>query len=188
MDLRETIKNLQNKPYETRVKILWLTIGIVAVILVAIWVFSLKSTIQGLNGKNLIKADQTTKSNSAKTDTAFVSVERVEQTGNSFKIYFNVNNSTDDILNFPDLTNITLEVNGQSLNPTQIFDRQNNPFVKKILSHTQNFGTLVYPTVNATSGKLTIDQMSFEKTTDQIFQQELNLNFTELKKSSNLRN
>jgi hypothetical protein len=111
----------------------------------------------------------------------------VETAGNNFNVYFNLNNTTDDILNFSKASDITLIVNDQTFHPSQINDRQGKPFAQKILSFTQNFGILVFPALSGDSGQLTFDQMTFERSSDKPLKQTLNLDFKELEKTSNLR-
>ena len=40
--LPEQLRELQNKPYKTRLKILWLVVGITAILVIAIWIITLK--------------------------------------------------------------------------------------------------------------------------------------------------
>ena len=185
--MKDFLTRLQNQPYETRIKILWGTVLGAAIILVIIWVLSLKSTISGIDGSSLIKLNTTTTSTTEQAQVAYASVERAEST-DVLKIYFNLNNPTNDILNASKLLNITLTSNGTQIQPTAITDRQGNPFVQKVLSHTQNFGILTFPAITIHQGTLTFDQMFLEKTPNNVFQQKLELNFDELIKNSNVRN
>lgn len=183
MTLEELITSLQKKPYHTRVRILWGTIAVVALVLFTLWIISIKSSITGLDTQGLVKSVNTT----AATQVSFASVERAEA-GSSIKLYFNFDNPSDDILNIPILSNITLTVKGKSMNPTQITDRQGKPFVQKVLSHEQNFGILVFPTAGADSAELTFNQMFFERSPEQILSQKIELDLKKLQKTNNLRN
>jgi hypothetical protein len=186
--MKDFLTKLQNQPYETRIKILWGTVLAAGFILVIIWVLSLKSTISGIDGASLIQLNPTTTSNTKQTEIAYASVERVESTAQFLKIYFNLNNPTDDILNTAKLQNITLTFTGNSIQPQSMTDRQGNPFVQKVLSHTQNFGILVFSASPVHQASLTFDQMFLEKNSTDVFQQKLELNLDELIKNSNVRN
>jgi len=185
--MKNFIEKLQAKPYETRVKILWSSVLVTGVILVAIFVFNLKNTVSNIDSKDLIKLNPDTKT-SPLTSTAYVLVERVERSSSLLKVYFNYNNPNDDILNVSKLSDIILNVENDNLIAQKITDRQGNIFVQKILSHTQNFGILYFPATTAKNGTLILDQMFMEKTPSDIFQQTLELNLEELSKATNVRN
>jgi hypothetical protein len=179
------IHKLQEQPYETRVKILWVVVAIVAVILLVLIVTSIKDTISNVGG-NLVQIE------AAKfvpdSPVAYASVERVEANDKTLKVYFNLNNSGNDILNVPKLAEITFSVGNNVFRPQKITDRQGNPFVQKVLSHTQNFGILFFPAVNGTKGTLLFDQMSLEQATSNVFQQKIWLDLNQLSKNSQVRN
>ena len=184
-NLNDKIEKLQNKPYEDRVRILWTVVVIVGIILLVLWVLSLKNTFSGLDTKSLINTN--TGQNTTEASTQFASVERVEL-GENLKIYFNINNTTDDILNISKLENINLVVNGQTVKPKSMNDRQGAVFVQKVLSHTQNFGTLTFPATDSNQAELIFDQMFFENNQSSIFKQTMELDLDKLNKDSNLRN
>lgn len=186
---KKFLEELQNKPYQTRVKILWGGVSIAAIILLVIWSFSLRSTIKDLKGVDLINTSKNNSSNNqTQTQTQYATIEWAEINISNVKLFFNYNNPTNDILNVPALTDITLSLNGKLLNPTQITDRQNNPFVQKVLSHTQKFGILVFPRVDGEAGELNFNQMFFEQTPNATFNQKINLNLKDLEKSAKVRN
>lgn len=185
--MRDFIGELQKKPYKTRVKILWgFTIGF-GIILIALWSVNLKSTIKNSSGEPLI-LNEDSGPELAQDESNFVTVERVEISSSALRIYFNLNNQTDDILNVSKIGNIELTTEQGTINPTRILDRQNQTFVQKVLSHTQNFGVLVFPSVSAGTGKLTFNEMFLEKNPDQLFQQTLELDFSKLNQDSTIRN
>lgn len=184
MNTQDFITKLQKQPYHTRVKILWGTVGIVALVLFVLWVLSLKSTIKNLDAGSLIK---TAGVSIEGTRVSYAEVERVEDSPSSLKIYFNFNNPSDDILNIPTLNNITLTVKGKSVSPTQITDRQGRAFAQKILSRQQNFGILVFPKIDAGSGTLAFKQMSFERSPEQILSQTIELDLKKLQTTDKLR-
>jgi len=184
--MNDFITNLQKKPYETKVRILWgvsLTIGI---ILIVVWLGSLKNMISNTSGQAVVTTNPLPIS--TKSQILFIKVERVEKTTTALKIYFNINNPTDDILNIPSGDNVTLNSAGANTHPQTLLDRQSQPFAKKILSHTQMFGILVFPATPDTQGTLTFDQMFMEQTPDQKLSQELFLDFARLNQNPQVRN
>ncbi len=187
IDIREEVEKIQKKPYETRVRILWVIVLVCGVILIGLWVLSLKNTLKGVDKSSLIAAP-TANTQTEKND--IVSVERIETTGDELKIYFNVENNSDDIINLPKTNDIELNGDELSFHPLRMTDRQGNPFVQKVLSHTKNFGILIFgqETVSLTQADLTFNQMFFEKTDTQYFKQELNLDLTKLNENGKLRN
>jgi len=185
--MRDFIGELQKKPYATRVKILWGATAAFAIILVVIWSVSLKSTIENSSGQPLIP--QTSEdSNVSQEETSFLTVERTETTGNTLKIYFNLNNQTDDILNVSKIADIELTTEGGTLKPTKMTDRQGLTFVQKILSHTQNFGILTFPAANGNEATLIFNEMFLEKNPEALLKQTIELDFSKLNQDSKVRN
>ncbi len=184
--MNDFIKNLQEKPYETRMKILWGTVGVVAVVLVAAFIFNLKSAIQQTTGDSFTENDKNTISQ--ETSLKLATVERVEKQGANLKVHFNFNNDSSDILNLPKLEDITLKTKAGDLTPTLMTDRQGQAFVQKVLSHTQNFGVLSFTNVTTDSGELLFDEMFFEKTPEQLFSQTVELDFNKLNSDNPVRN
>ncbi len=184
--MNDFIKNLQEKPYATRMKILWGTVGVVAILLVAAFVFNLKSAIKE-TGRHSFDPNAKT-AGSQETNLKLATVERVEKQGTTLKIYFNFNNDSTDILNLSKLEDITLKLKSGDVKPDQLTDRQGQAFVQKVLSHTQNFGVLTFNNVTATSGELEFDQMFFEKTPEALFSQTLDLDFNKLNSDNSVRN
>ena len=181
----DVIKKIQDLPYASRVKIMWVAVTVIGLIVVLLWILNLKSTIKNLN------TDDTSKASSApttQTSSNYVSVERIEATTSSFKIFINFNNPTDDILNIPQVSDISLTVNNQTFHANQITDRQGQPFVQKILSHTQNFGILMFSRNDGDTGELDINQMFFELSPNEILNQVIKLDFKKLETKSSLRN
>lgn len=182
------IKKLQEKPYETRLRILWGTVMVAAIALVIIFVFNIKNTLQGVDGKKLIDIDNSSNQANVLSEIPYAEVERVERTEKVLKIYFNFKNPTDDIVNISKLTDITLIFDSNTLKPQSMTDRQGNVFVQKILSHTQNFGILIFTPINTNLATLTFDQMTLEKSPSNVFQQKLELNLDELSETTKVRN
>jgi hypothetical protein len=178
------IERLQKLPYNTRLKILWISFIVAAIGLVFLISSSIKNSIKNNSG-DLIKLDKV--SPLPETTTAFASVERVEQTDKNLKIYFNLNNTTNDILNVSKLSDIKLRVDDSSTAATELTDRQGKPFVQKILSQTQDFGILTFPKTEADEAELIFSGLFFESNTSNIFQQTLKLDLEKLNDATNVR-
>lgn len=183
INFERLISQLRQKPYQTRIKILWTTTAVAGLLVLAVWGVSLKSEINKLDGQKLLPEINAQQEN----DKKFVEVERVESSGNAFNIFFRVKNDTNDILNFSRAEEVTLQARGTEISPNQISDRQNKQFVQKILSHTENFGVLVFPPLNSDSAELTFKDLYFEKSPETIFKEVLELDLDELKKDQTLR-
>lgn len=185
--MKDYIAELQKKPYATRVKILWGTVVVFAVLLLIIWSLSLKATIKNSSGQPLIPQNSGN-TDIDQTEVSFLSVERSEVAGNILKLYFNLNNQTDDILNVSKIADIELKTPAGIIKPTKITDRQGMTFVQKILSHTQNFGVLTFPATTETKASLTFNEMFLEKNPDQLLKQTVELDFSKLNQDSQVRN
>src|SRR5258708_14471938 len=161
--MTDFIKKLQEKPYEVKLRILWGTVIGAAIVLVVILIFNIKDTLKNVDGKKLIDLNTSSGRTAANTNIQYASVERVERTAKVLKIYFNLNNPTNDILNVSKVSDITLAFDGSEVKPQSILNRQGNPFFQKILSHTQNFRVLpLLPTISKLSNP-TRNRMSMEK-------------------------
>jgi len=184
--MKNFLETIQKQPYETRVKILWGTVVAVVAVLLIIWGFGLKNTLN--------KVDKTAftvpaNNNGAKAqEINYITVERVEKNGSIMTIYFNIENNTPDILNFSTNQDITLTADDRSAYPTEVKDRQNNNFVQKVLSYTKQFGVLKFTGITSDTGKLTFNNLSFEQKQSQTLTQTLNLDFKELNQKTKVRN
>lgn len=185
--MRDFIGELQKKPYATRVKILWGTTAAFALIIIVLWSINLKTTIKNSDGQPLVQAPDTINQLN-QTESNFVTVERVEINNSALRIFFNLNNTTDDILNVSKLSSIQLTTEKGTTSPTKILDRQNQTFVQKVLSHTQNFGVLVFPTTDQKTATLTFNEMFLEKNPNQLLKQTLELDLAKLNQDSTIRN
>ena len=185
--MHDWLQKLQNQSQQTKLKVLWSTVAAAAIVLVVIVSLSIKSSVKNVDGQNPFQAaGQTAGETLPNRDV--VKVESIDSSAAGLKIYFNIENDTDDILNVPDATNIQLAIGGQILNPTAIDDRQSGPFVKKVLSHTQDFGVLVFAPAPANRGTLNFNQMFFEQSPNNLFQQQLDLDFQQLTQPVKPRN
>lgn len=181
--MSDFIKRLQDKPEKTRTRILFVTSGVAAIAVFSIWLATFKHQIGSINGSN-------TQNPSVQTSQAsqphYLSVSRAEVVANKLNVYFAASNDTNDILDFSKLNDINLNANGKNYNPTQVTDRQGQPYVSKVLSHGQNFGILTFD-ANAKSGQITFDNLSFEQSPTTLFKETLDLDFDKLESTQDIR-
>ena len=183
--MNNPLNKIQQQPYETRVKILWSVVALVAIGLLFLMINSIRNTIANADG-TLIQIEAAKYVPQSSVD--YVAVESVEQNDKSVKIYFNLNNPGTDILNVPKLSNITFNYGSTVVHPQKLTDRQGNPFVQKVLSHTQNFGIMIFPSITGQKGSLVFDQMYLEQAPNDVFQQKLWLDLNQLSKVPKVRN
>lgn len=155
-------------------KILWGVTIVCGVILVGVWMVSLKSELAK------ISYDATAAQDTPESATKHITIERAEFKNGTVNVYFMVNNDTNDILNFSKKEDIRLSVNGQSMSPENITDRIDKPFVQKILSKTQKGGILVFKLEKTKSATLIFDKMFFENNAETIFKETFELDFEKL--------
>ncbi|MBX4205091.1 MAG: hypothetical protein KW788_02810 [Candidatus Doudnabacteria bacterium] len=160
--LQDFITNLQNKPDHIKNRIFWSTSTIAAVFVVSVWFINFKHQVQNISGGSVLNLGSQT-SNAAAPH--YTKIDRTEIKNGKLLIFFTVINDTSDILNFSAASDIKL--NGTA--PSQITDRQGLAFVKKVLSHTENQGTLSFDDTSAKSGSVTFDNLYFEQSPDVIF-------------------
>ena len=60
--------------------------------------------------------------------------------------------------------------------------------MQKILSRTQNFGILIFDSINGDEGKLILDNLTFEESSATTLKQELDLDFKQLLNPVEVRN
>lgn len=119
----------------------------------------------------------------------YLSVSRTEVKDGKLLIFFSVKNDTSDILNFSKAENIKLNVKNKEYHADKVNNRQNQQFVSKILSHSQNFGILEFKTSSTSgSGELSFDNLFFEQNPDSIFKEILPVDLNKLMKPETLRN
>lgn len=184
--MQSVLSYLQKLPYSTRLRILWSTVVLAGLVLLVLWFFSLQKEVENLNNQSsLITSGNAL--GAQKTSSGLVEVERVELTETSLRILFNVNNQSNDILNFSSAENIELVINGQVIKPMRVLDRQNKAFVSKILSETRNFGVLVFQPMETSDATLTFDDLYYEKRSETLLKETLELDLEELTSKQELR-
>lgn len=183
MNTKNIISNLQKLPLATRVRILWITVAVIAAALVGIWVWNLKAQVSRLDKDNLLPAFNTSITQGQKT----IRVEWTETKDNRLKIYFKVNNNTNDILNLPELSQIKLMTKEKEMSAESVLDRQNKNFVKRVLSKTENYGVLTFPKIDEDKATVYFNQMYYEMRPNESFSEQLELNFKDLNQAPQLR-
>lgn len=182
MNTKKILNRIQQLPFETRYRILWISGIAAAAILIGIWIVSLKAEINRLDSSEFIPS-----LGQIRHEQKYVKAEWTEISANKLLVYFKVTNNTNDILNFAQTDNIKLQVKDREIAAENLTDRQNRPFVKKILSKTENYGILIFPRIDADEGNLLVDQMYFEMKPDQAISEKLELNFKDLNQALQLR-
>lgn len=171
------LEYLQNLHPASKIKILVVAGAVAALGMSSIWLSNLQSQF----------GDEVVPTGSVLSATNRVQIESTEVRDGKRYIYFKIENETQDILNFAATDKITLFVNEQETKPETVTDRQNVPFVKKILSNTTQFGTLVFPEFNDDKTLLILDGMYFETNPEQIFKETIEIDFDTLKTVEELR-
>lgn len=187
---RNFISDLQQQPYEVRLRILWGSVLVIGLVLIILWFFTLKQSISQLNSDELLALNPAAPTAPTAAE-ALVLVERAELSEQQeVLLFFKLSNPSADILNVSVLSEIELQLNGRTLHPLKIHDRQNQPFVQKVLSHTTAFGILIFPGFETAggSGTLTFDNLFFEQKPEVLFADTQELDFNELLKSQPARN
>lgn len=183
--MENPLKQIQQQSYETRSRIFWIVVAGMAVVLVILIVQSIKNTIGNVGG-NLVQIEAA--KYVPESTTTYVRVEGVTQNSQTLQVYFNINNSGTDILNVSKLSQITFTFGSNVIHPSKITDRQGNPYAQKILSHTQNFGILVFPGIGNQKGSLLFDQMFLETAPSDLFQQKIWFDINQQSNPTQVRN
>ena len=177
------LSKIQNLPIQTRIKILWTIVIVIAVGLAGIWVFSSTKQIKTIS-KNDLPGMQPPppppSSNSISAEPEYTAVEWIERKDNKMLVYFKLQNPTANIMNFSKANQITLTINGQTQNPSLITDRQGNPFVAKALSQSQSFGIAEFEDRAGDKAQLKFDNLFFENDPTKIFNETFDLNLDKL--------
>lgn len=183
--MSDFIKRLQDKPQKTRTRILWVASCFAAIVVFTVWFTTFKNELGKINGSELaeLQAQVTLES-----EPHYLKVTRAEFKDNNLSLYFDITNDTDDILNFSKNSEITLTANGEERKPTQITDRQNNPYVQKALSRSQTFGILKFDLSDTETGKITFDNLYFEQSPQTRFKETISLDFVKLQTTQTIRN
>src|SRR6185436_16606546 len=112
--MMDFIKNLQQKPVEFRMRVLWLTTVVLGVIIFAAWMFGLKQEFKYSDRQSILGSNVQTSQTSS---THYITVEAADIVDGKFLLYFYTKNDTHDILNFSRSENISLIVNNKEYKP-----------------------------------------------------------------------
>jgi hypothetical protein len=187
MNLKQFVKNLQHKPLQTRVRILWGVTGVIGLALIVLFFTSLGNNINKLNSSDFDFFQDNNNNESAVASNNHIQVEWVERGDGKTKIFFKITNNTSTILNFSKLTDVTLKYRDIVINAQQLTNRQGSPFDLKMLSRSESYGIAIFEDVDVDEVVLKFDQLFFENQDQLIFSEELPLNLKELNKSVEIR-
>lgn len=73
------------------------------------------------------------------------------------------------------------------MNPEKILNRQDQPFVVRVLSYTTNHGILVFPEIEGNKAELDFNHMYFEQAQNNVFRQNIEIDFSKLQSIKELR-
>lgn len=181
---------VQNLPLNTRIKIMWISVVIVAIILVGVWFYTLKQQVQNTDFSDLPNLNQNQTTNqpeSINAETGYASVEWVDRTDGTLKIYFKINNPTNNILSLSRKDQVTLVSDNLSQEASLLTDRQGNPFAQKALSQSENYGVATFEDPSQDTATIRFDSLYFENQPSQFFFEEKKLDLDKLNKPIDLR-
>jgi hypothetical protein len=180
------VKNLQDKPDHIKTRILWSTSAVAAVLVVTVWFTNFKHQIANISGSDILNINSGSQSQTSAPH--YLQVENATRANNQLQIFFQVKNDTNDILNFSPLADISLVLDGKKISPTAVTDRQNQAFVKKVLSNSQTFGILTFDNPEGDQAVLTFDNLYFEQSPENIFKETLDIDLGKLTPPESIRN
>jgi hypothetical protein len=174
---------LRSLPLETRTRVMWLIVTILVIGVGSVWVSSLKGRLGDVSTDLVVTPD----SGSVLSASTYVTVEAMDKKDGKLYLYFKINNDTSDILSFSSREQITLSYKNKTVYPESMSDRQNQPFVKKVLSRTTNYGVMVFPDPDTQEAEMTFDAMYFEQRPEYTFKESSKIDFDKLNKLGELR-
>jgi hypothetical protein len=181
--MNSILNYLRSRSPEAKNRILTATVLVTIIILGFFWINGIKNNLGGLDSEDLLPQNRAEASN-----TNYVQIEAIEDKNDKTYIYFKVSNNSSDILGFPEVGGITLNKNDKNVVAEQLINRQDQIFVKKILSNTTEFGALVFSKFEHTGkGTIYFDGLYFEQTKNKPFMEAKEINFKELKPIQELR-
>jgi len=170
------INKIQNKPYETRVKLFWIGLIIAVLLLGTVWgavALADKPQEQPQNGiiaqfkewfaNARDRADDMASTHSEKEPITIL--EATETAAGQVLILFSVTNETDNILTLLNTTESTapkIVSNATSTEPISVATSDGQPFPGKILSHTTLAGSMLINKPATTSFTLEFSNLYYE--------------------------
>jgi hypothetical protein len=177
------IKKLQNLPLSSRIRLLWTSIGVVALGLFLIMYTSVSSQVKKVSTDDILPSDQNTPVSVVK----YIKVEWVEIAEGKLKIFFKAENTSSAILNFSKPSDVILRFNDKTLTAEQLIDRQGQAFPFKLLANTEKYGTAIFEDPKTSDVSIKFDQIFFEEDNPTFFHEELELDLEELNKPLEIR-
>ena len=180
--IKNFIEYLQSRPHHTKNKIVAGVLLVTALVLSTLWFNNIEKRLAGLDTENLLDQGQVLSA------TNYVSVESAENKDGKTYIHFKINNNTPDILNAPSRDKIKLLVDDRTLTPDRVLDRQQMPFVVKVLNNSTAYGTLVFEEITENNVEIRFENMYFENSpSSQAITERLNVDLDELEPVQELR-
>jgi hypothetical protein len=184
MKLAEKINFLQQLPIKARMRILWVSVAIIAVALIFIWINSLTNMVGKFNLSEITNLGP----EAQKTEVSqYVTVESFEKYGNKIALYFRVANNTNNILSFSRPGDVTIVTDKKSQKVISMKKRQGTEFAKKVLSNTEEFGILEFDDPDTDNFKLSFDNLFFENDPEKLLTEIVAINLKGLGKPVELR-
>ncbi len=182
------LSSLQQQPLAVRMRILWGVTAAIAVILFLVWIYSTSQSVKKAEKTEIPGINtQQTPAESVNAETQRINIEWIEHKEKTLLVYFKVNNTTNNILNFSKLEDITLAFNDQNYKAKYIQDRQGSQFVVKVLSNTQKFGMVAFDDVQESSAEIKFDNLFFENEEQNVFYETTKLDLKALNKPIEIR-
>ncbi|MGE5297543.1 MAG: hypothetical protein ACM3KM_00020 [Acidobacteriaceae bacterium] len=176
------LTSIQNLPLRKRIRILWITLGVAAIAILAIWYFSLSGSV------NLMGGEKQNENISRPVGNKYVKVDWAQKLDGNLEVYFKVKNDTQNILNFSNKDQVTLKYDDTRSQASKIEDRQGQEFVKKVLSNTEVYGKVVFPDVGDTKKLvLDFDNLFFETDPNNSFIEEVTIDLSTLQEPLEIR-
>lgn len=183
MTINRVMEYLRSREPHVKNRIVIVVVALAGIGLTSAYFNGIQKQLASIEGQELIPNTGTVLS-----ATNFITVEAAEKKDGKTYIYFQVKNDTSNIMNFSSKEKISFQSNGNSVNPEKIANRQGQAFVTRILSNTQEFGTLIFPNLDSDRGTLNFENMFFESETgEKTYNQSVEVDFGKLRPVEELR-
>lgn len=184
MKLNQINEYLQTRSDRTKNRIILFVVILAALGFGYLWINSLSGNFGDLSADSIIpKGDSGAEVSTQK----FISLEAKENKDGKTYIYFKIENPTDDILNFSATDDIFIRTESRDIEAEKITNRQNQEFVRKVLSKTTNYGVITFPQLTPAESIIIFDIMFLEQNPNNIFKEELEFNIENLDEVGELR-
>jgi hypothetical protein len=175
------LDRLQGLSHSAKIRVI-LAVAVVSIAgLGAIWAKDATSIFSSIDPESIIP------NGSVLSATNYVTLEAFEESDGKHYLHFRVQNNTSDILNFPKSDLISLQINGRTVHPEKVTDRQQMPFVSKVLSNSTVYGILEFGKLDGNGGILEFDEMFFESQPSNVFRESVEVDLSDLPPVEELR-